>query len=64
MRNRPFKITKGNSKIVFGVNYKKNRVLTINELIEENEEIVRSAGDSSLGDSELKWTIVFELTSK
>ncbi len=64
--NRPFPfiITKGNFKIDFGVNHKKNRILPINELIEQGEKILRGGGGSSLGDRELKWTYVLELATK
>ena len=60
----PFIITKGNFKIEFGVNHKKNRILPINELVEQSEKIVRGVGNSVLGDRELEWTYLFELAAK
>ena len=63
-KNRPFKITKGNFKLEFGVNHKKNRIIPMNALIGQSEEIVGGVGMGSLGDRELEWTFLFELASK
>ncbi len=62
--DRPFKITKGNFKLEFGVNHKKNRIIPMNELIEQSEEFVSGAEYGSFEDRKLVWICLFELVSK